>query len=794
MNAINPFDPFGQRVQKDAPQGDAADAGFKAWEENERNADAQLIEDLQNALAQAGQADGVVSAPAPAPFAASAPGVPAPAAPAAVAPVPGASAAAASAPASAAPAAPVAAASVAAAQQPAPSSAPPVQQPAPAAPAEPEHHQVHHSYIWLGSLRVFGIVVAAVVISQIASIASVIGSLSEGVGDDLLGALIAVGVTVAGLVVLAVAIVVYQLVSYKHLYFTLGSREFTLYQGVLNKKRTHVPYQRVQSVDQNASLLQRIFGVCTVSIDTAGGSSNKAVQVPYITRQEAEWLRRELFGRKRLLAQGVEDTSAAMAQLTASFAAASAGTPAATAAPAPGAPAYAGAPAPAAPQAASASTLGTSAPAAPQPASASAPGASAAFSAPAAPATASPVPAGNILDVGDDLWREFGGVFAGADLDTGTVSYEYGLTNKELVLAGLSNNTAFVLVILGIIGVFTQVGDVVFGLFPGTEDQVIGGIAAQAAHPFDGGFIIWFILAFVVAAAVLWVLSGISSCINYGGFAARRRESRIEVEHGLLKHTFQGIDIDRVQSVIIKQGFVRRCIGYCEISLGKIDAASSDGDEQQAQSLKQGVVIHPFVKLDRVPEILAGIIPEYSDVPREARPLPPCALRRGLIRRCLWQGDGFWLAVFVALVQIGFNLMGPFSIMHVFDISLGQADQVLGIVNTGALVLYAVAVALLVLNVVGTVLWYRESSFAFNRRFMQITSGGFSRETTSFPRQKIQYAFTSTNPFQRAAHVTTISARTAAGVGGHTVKLRDVREEDADAWLAWVKPRGNMLQ
>ena len=734
MNAINPFDPFGQRVQKDAPQGTAADADFKAWEENERNADAQLIEDLQNALAQAGQADGVMFAPAasaPAPSA-PAPGVPVAAAPAAVAPVPGASAAAASAPASAAPAAPAASA-----QQPAPSAAPPVQHPAPVAPAEPERHQVHHSYSGLGSLRVFGIVVAAVVISQIASIASVIGSLSEGVGDDLLGALIAVGVTVAALVVLAVVIVVYQLVSYKHLYFTLGPREFTLYQGVLNKKRTHVPYQRVQSVDQNASLLQRIFGVCTVSIDTAGGSSNKAVRVPYITRQEAEWLRRELFGRKRLLVQGVEDTSAAMAQLTASFAAASAGT---------------------------------------------------------AAATASPVPAGNILDVGDDLWREFGGVFAGADLDTGTVSYEYGLTNKELVLAGLSNNTAFVLVILGIIGVFTQVGDVVFGLFPGTEDQVIGGIAAQAAHPFDGGFIIWFILAFVVVAAVLWVLSGISSCINYGGFAARRRESRIEVEHGLLKHTFQGIDIDRVQSVIIKQGFVRRCIGYCEISLGKIDAASSDGDEQQAQSLKQGVVIHPFVKLDRVPEILAGIIPEYSDVPREARPLPPCALRRGLIRRCLWQGDGFWLAVFVALVQIGFNLMGLFSIMHVFDISLGQADQVLGIVNTGALVLYAVAVALLVLNVVGTVLWYRESSFAFNRRFMQITSGGFSRETTSFPRQKIQYAFTSTNPFQRAAHVTTISARTAAGVGGHTVKLRDVREEDADAWLAWVKPRGNMLQ
>lgn len=130
MNAINPFDPFGQRVQKDAPQGGAADADFKAWEENERNADAQLIEDLQNALAQAGQADGVMFAPAasaPAPSA-SAPGVPVTAAPAAVTPVPGVSAAAEPVSGVSAPAAPVAAASVAAAQQSAPPSVPPGQQ------------------------------------------------------------------------------------------------------------------------------------------------------------------------------------------------------------------------------------------------------------------------------------------------------------------------------------------------------------------------------------------------------------------------------------------------------------------------------------------------------------------------------------------------------------------------------------------------------------------------------------------------------------------------------------------
>ncbi|MDE8703928.1 PH domain-containing protein, partial [Adlercreutzia equolifaciens] len=93
-------------------------------------------------------------------------------------------------------------------------------------------------------------------------------------------------------------VVVTRLVSYKHLYFTVGPDEFTLYSGVFNKKRFHVPYQRVQSVDQRATLLQRIFGVCTVAIDTAGGPSNKAIVVPYVTKAQAEWLRTELYNRK----------------------------------------------------------------------------------------------------------------------------------------------------------------------------------------------------------------------------------------------------------------------------------------------------------------------------------------------------------------------------------------------------------------------------------------------------------------------------------------------------------------
>ena len=99
------------------------------------------------------------------------------------------------------------------------------------------------------------------------------------------------------------------------------------------------------------------------------------------------------------------------------------------------------------------------------------------------------------------------------------------------------------------------------------------------------------------------------------------------------------------------------------------------------------------------------------------------------------------------------------------------------------------AAAIFALDIVSAVKWARESGFAVNRQFMKVVNGGLSREERSFPRNKIQYGSTRTNPFQRMAKVATICARTAAGVGGTTIVLWDVTQEDAERWLDWVRPR-----
>lgn len=575
-------------------------------------------------------------------------------------------------------------------------------------------YRVHNSYIWLGSL---GAVIALLFVLLVTSGGTLISLLADP-AEALPAALSLISVG-AFMVIVAAIIVVMRLLSYKHLYFTIGQDEFNLFSGIFNKQRVHIPYARIQSIDQHATLLQRIFGVCTVSIDTAGGAANKAVQVPYVTKQQAEWLRSQLFARKMQMEQA----------------------------------AYA---------------------------------ASAPSEANAAASSAAPIQGGNVLDVGKQVWDEVGGVFAGSYQDAMPVTYEYGLTNKELLLAGISNNTAFVAIILAILGIIGELAGIFSDQIAHESAHLVSDLSTSlSTGQIISGSIGALCAIFFGIMVFIWAIGAVASCVSYGGFRARRRGPRIEVERGLLQHTLQGVNIDRVQAVIIKQTFIRRLLGYCELSLARIGARQDNTENSQSsQQAQLGIVIHPFLKLSRVNEVLSGLVPEYRDVPQEPIALSPKALRRGLIRRCIWQGGGFWCAVCAAIAHILILWLLSFD----SDLSLTEAENLLTITNIVCGLLYALAIVIFILDIVGAVLWARGSSFAYNRRFMQVTNAGLSRETVNFPRQKIQYGTVRTNPLQRAAKTATIRARTAAGMGGTTIVLIDVTEEAASAWLDWVRP------
>lgn len=583
-------------------------------------------------------------------------------------------------------------------------------------------YRVHHSYIWLMPLNA-ALAVAAVLLANIAQ------NLVE-----LYAELDAVGVSIgmvpfALLAFFGVLAVAYALGAalhawaYKHLWYCFDEREFSVYSGIFSKKRVHVPYARVQSVNHKAGILQRVFGVCTVTVDTAGGSSNKEIRIPYVELGVGERIRAELFARKAAALAG-EGARLVYRDPSALAAAASAeGTAGRSEAAAPS-----GAPVP--------------------------PGEE--------PAHA---PAPNVLDdaAADVIgWRgAFGGEAPGMEPER----FRFGLTNKELFLTSASHSTAVgASATLGVLGLF---GMTLFGA---------GGIALLPA--------------FLVLVLIGWLAGMVPVVLRYGGFSACRRGSRIEVEQGVLQRRCTGIDVARVQSVVVRQSFVRRWMGYCEVSLGRIDAASADSSGSSDQLNAEGLVIHPFVKLDRVDALLDGLLPEFAGRPRpeDLAPVAPVALRRGLVRRCLWYNPALYCAAGLLAAQLAYGAYVRPDLVGMFSYS--RAAIVAHSVDQAFLLGYVLCAAATALAVVSTVLWRNESGFAFNHGFACIFNSGLTTEFVLVPRQKVQFGYTRSNPLQRLARTSSLNMVTAAGVSSTRTRLYDVREEDAQAWLLWMEPHG----
>ena len=596
--------------------------------------------------------------------------------------------------------------------------------------------KVHHSYVWLGSLRILFYIFVLMLISILPNIMSslegMVGDLSRHIGLILL-------ITVGMLVVLYGLILVIRRLQFKYLTYQLTADEFVVHSGIITKRHAQIPYQRIQAIDQQASLLQRLAGVCTLKISTAGGASNRAVMREYRLNADAQALREELFARKQW-------------QLAVAAGQVPAGVPYG-AAPV----AYGGD-----------SALGNGETAGQEPVAGAAAGVAAAGVAAGAAGATGVAGAGAAGAAGS--MKEAFGYGRGAAVpyrpvyQEAPVTYAFGLSNKELILAGVSNNTSFWAIVVAIIGGISQIVSLVI---PAT---FIGG------GPVSGPVIGIAVASVFGMALITWAISALATCLGYGGFSCKRQGTRIEVQRGLLQRVYQGVDIDRVQSVYVKQGFIRRLMGYCEISLGKIESGQRESGQQNSQ-VATGIMVHPFVKVDLVPQVIAGLVPEMAWVPEPQRRVAPVALRRMFIRRLTWAGGGFWLAlsILLALLFWGGALRGSSSGAMFF------AMCIIGLV---------IALAIAALQIWDGILWFRESFFAYDRRGMMIRNGGFHTETVVIPRGKIQFAALQDNPFQRRVNVSTLIVRTAAGIGGTTSSLRDVANAEAYPWYAWTEPGG----
>jgi putative membrane protein len=103
-----------------------------------------------------------------------------------------------------------------------------------------------------------------------------------------------------GVLVIITGSAVWGFLSWRATTYEVSGGAFHLRQGVIQKNERTIPLEHVQSVDTVQGIIQRLFGVVEVRVETAGGGASEPdASLSALDRGAAEALRREIEGFRR---------------------------------------------------------------------------------------------------------------------------------------------------------------------------------------------------------------------------------------------------------------------------------------------------------------------------------------------------------------------------------------------------------------------------------------------------------------------------------------------------------------
>ncbi len=109
---------------------------------------------------------------------------------------------------------------------------------------------------------------------------------------------------------LAAMAMVGPFINYWFFKFHIEKDEFIINKGWLSKEKKAVPLERIQSININQNLIQRILGIASLEVETAG-SKAKELEIPGLQQNFARELKKYLNEKKRVVASEQKLTGAA---------------------------------------------------------------------------------------------------------------------------------------------------------------------------------------------------------------------------------------------------------------------------------------------------------------------------------------------------------------------------------------------------------------------------------------------------------------------------------------------------
>lgn len=117
------------------------------------------------------------------------------------------------------------------------------------------------------------------------------------------------------------------------------------------------------------------------------------------------------------------------------------------------------------------------------------------------------------------------------------------------------------------------------------------------------------VIAVLFGLLLAWLLSVVLYVLKYAGFTVTRQGEQIAVTYGLLEKKKHLFSPERVQAVILKEGWLRQALGYGQMELRVVASAKEDK-----------LMFHPLFRMSELSAILKTLLPQFAATPIEAHP------------------------------------------------------------------------------------------------------------------------------------------------------------------------------
>ncbi len=112
------------------------------------------------------------------------------------------------------------------------------------------------------------------------------------------------------LMILFVPAVIHSIMRYISFRYILAEDELVVREGIITRNTRHIPYARIQNVDQVRNVFHRMFGVSNVSIETASGGTESEATLRVLSIDAVRTMRERIFHDRNAAARAAEAAGA----------------------------------------------------------------------------------------------------------------------------------------------------------------------------------------------------------------------------------------------------------------------------------------------------------------------------------------------------------------------------------------------------------------------------------------------------------------------------------------------------